>query len=59
MEKAISGKEDLEVHCIWVSEKERVASFHEVDEYKLQIINGHDDYVKYLQFLQEHGFRFQ
>lgn len=47
------------MHRIWVSEQERIASFHEVDAYKLEIIKGHEDYVKYLQFLQEQSFRFQ
>lgn len=48
-----------EVHRIWIGEQERIASFHEVDTYKLQIIKGHAAYVKYLQTLQEQGFRFQ
>lgn len=48
-----------EVHRIWIGEQERIASFHKVDAYKLQIIRDHDDYVKYLEALQEQGFRFQ
>lgn len=48
-----------EVHRVWIGEGERIASFHKVDAYKLQIIRGHDDYVKYLEALQEQGFRFQ
>ena len=48
-----------EVYRVWIGEEERVASFHKVDGYKLQIIKGRDDYVKYLETLQEQGFRFQ
>lgn len=59
MEKEHSAKEDLVVHRVWIGEQERIASFHEVDTYKLQIIEGHDAYVNYLQVLQEQGFRFQ
>lgn len=59
MENEYSTKEDLEVRRIWISEQERIASFHEVDAYKLQLIKGYDEYVKYLQRLQERGFRFQ
>lgn len=59
MEKEHSTKEDLEVHRVWIGEQERIASFHEVDTYQMQMIRGHDDYVNYLQFLQEQGFRFQ
>lgn len=51
--------EDREIHRVWISERERIASFHKVNAYQLQIIRGHDAYVNYLQLLQEKGFRFQ
>lgn len=59
MDKESPASEQLEVHRVWVSDQERIASFHEVHAYKLEIIKGHEAYVKYLQFLQEQGFRFQ
>lgn len=59
MEEQNHTKEFPEVHHIWIREQERIASFHAVDTYRLQIITGHDDYVNYLQMLQEQGFRFQ
>jgi hypothetical protein len=59
MEEQNYTREVPEVHHIWIGEQERIASFHEVDTYHLQIITGHDDFVKYLQLLQEQGFRFQ
>ena len=59
MEERNHIKEFPEVHHIWIGEQERIASFHEVDTYQLQIITGHDDFVKCLQILQEQGFRFQ
>lgn len=59
MEKQDRAKELPDVHRIWIGEQERIASFHKVDAYKLQIVRGHDDYVKYLETLQEQGFRFQ
>lgn len=47
------------VRRIWIGEAERIASFHAVDDYRLQIVHGHEDYVELLQSLQEQGFRFQ
>lgn len=51
--------EQIEVHRIWIGEQERIASFHEVKDYELRVIEGHDAYVNCLQILQEQGFRFQ
>lgn len=59
MEKQDRTKEYPETHHIWIGEQERIASFHEVDTYRLQIITGYDNYVSYLETLQEQGFRFQ
>ena len=59
MEEQIHIKEFPEVHHIWIGEQDRIASIHEVDTYQMQIITGHDDFVKCLQILQEQGFRFQ
>lgn len=53
-----SGDRD-EAHRIWIEEAERIASFHQVDGYRLQIVRGQESYVKLLQSLQERGFRFQ
>lgn len=48
-----------ETHRIWLSEEERIASFHEVNAYTLRVIQGHDAYMSFLQSLLEQGFRFQ
>lgn len=44
---------------VWVSVKDRIASFHEVEEYKLEAFQCHDTFLKYIHTLQEEGFRFQ
>lgn len=59
MEKQDHTKESPAVHHIWIGEQERIASFHKVDTYKLRIVRGDEDYVKYLEALLEQGFRFQ
>lgn len=57
-EKDESGDRS-DVHRIWIGEADRIASFHPVDEYRLQTVSGYEDYVEFLQALQEQGFRFQ
>lgn len=44
---------------VWLDRQERIASFHEMENYELRILECHDDYVSFLHTLQEQGFRFQ
>ena len=46
-------------HIVWLSEKDRIASFHHVEGYQIQTFNLHDHFISYLHSLQERGFRFQ
>jgi len=46
-------------HIVWLSERDRIASFHHVDGYEIQRFNCHDFFMKFLHSLQERGFRFQ
>lgn len=52
-------KQNTNVHTVWVGEKDRIASFHEVDSYQLQTFSCHDHFISFLRSLQERGFRFQ
>lgn len=55
----MNRQEENEVHRIWIGEAERIASFHQVEGYRLQIVRGQESYLEFLQLLQEQGFRFQ
>ena len=59
MEKEHLTEEQPEVHYVWIGEQERIASFHPIDTYRLHVIKDHNEYVNFLQMLQEQGFRFQ
>lgn len=48
-----------EIRTVWVGERDRIASFHAVDTYSPQTFVCRDAYMRYLQILQERGFRFQ
>lgn len=51
--------ENKKIWNVWLDAEEKIASFHWVKDYKLQTFPEHDDFFKYLQSLQEEGFRFQ
>lgn len=44
---------------VWISERDRIASFHPVDGYRRQIFRQYDFFMNFLHSLQERGFRFQ
>lgn len=45
---------------IWLDEGERIVSFHFVDGYRRKDLICRDDaFIRFLQSLQEQGYRFQ
>ena len=46
-------------HAVWLDETARIASFHQVDGYRMQTFQVHAFFMKYLHSLQERGYRFQ
>lgn len=52
-------KQDRRLHRVWVGESERIASFHAVAGYRMERFEDHDEFILFLRYLQEQGFRFQ
>ena len=48
-----------EIHTVWISEQDRIASFHPVEGYVVQTFVNHDFFMSYIHSLQERSFRFQ
>ena len=48
-----------ERYTVWISEQERIASFHAVEGYEMQTFATHDFFMSYIHSLQERYFRFQ
>ena len=46
-------------YIVWLSEKERIASFHPVEGYREQHFLDHQFFLNYLQQLQNQGYQFQ
>lgn len=55
----MEAAEKTKRHIVWVGEKDRVASFHAVEDYTLHTFDCHENFILYLQSLQRKGFRFQ
>ena len=52
-------KQHPEIHTVWISEHDRVASFHEISGYKRHDYINHSYFIAFLHSLQERGYRFQ
>ena len=52
-------KQHPEIHTVWISEQDRIASFHAVEGYVVQTFVNHDFFTNYIHSLQERNFRFQ
>ena len=52
-------KQHPEIHTVWISEHDRIASFHEISGYKRHDYINHNYFISFLHSLQERGYRFQ
>lgn len=48
-----------EIHTVWISEQDRIASFHAISGYQRHDYHNHSYFMAFLHSLQEHGYRFQ
>lgn len=44
---------------VWLNQESRIASFHEAEGFELMLLKGQEDYERFIQRMQEQGFRFQ
>lgn len=48
-----------DIHTVWISEENRIASFHAVIGYQKHDYSNHSFFMAFLHSLQERGYRFQ
>ena len=48
-----------EVYVVWLNEKQRIASFHEMKGYEEIRFRSHSAFINYIRLLQEQNYRFQ
>lgn len=56
---AVKTASEPKYHTVWVGEEDRIASFHAVKNYTMRTFDCHDYFIRFLQTLQQRGFRFQ
>lgn len=44
---------------VWLNERDRIVSFHAADGYVRRDFEAYVPFIKFLQSLQEQGYRFQ
>ena len=47
------------MYIVWIGTADRIASFREVEGYEKKIFTYHENFMGFLQSLQEAGYRFQ
>lgn len=53
------NQQTVESCTVWLNDTERIASFHIIIGYRQEVFNCRDFFWKYVQALQESGYRFQ
>ncbi len=53
------NRQNTETYVVWLNDVDRIASFHIIKGYRQEDFNCRDFFWKYVQALQESGYRFQ
>lgn len=53
------GQQNNETYVVWLDDVDRVASFHSIENSRQEDFICRDFFWKYIQALQESGYRFQ
>ena len=49
----------IQLHTVWLDKKEKIASFHPLDNCEHNSFTDHAEFISYLMSLQLSGYRFQ
>ena len=55
----IVAEDTIQVWVVWLDERAKIASFHQVEGYRQQEFSNREYFHSYMMSLQERGFRFQ
>ena len=53
------AEDTIQVWVVWLDERAKIASFHQVEGYRQQEFSNREYFHSYMMSLQERGFRFQ
>ena len=55
----MSGEQDQVIHRVWISDEEKIISFHQEDGYREKVLNTQEDFITFLLAHSSSGYRFQ
>ncbi len=55
----MSDEQNQTVHHVWISDEEKIISFHQEDGYREKVLNTQEDFITFLLAHGSSGYRFQ
>lgn len=54
-----TAQEPPNTRQVWIDQANRIASFHEEKDFEPMLLNGQEEYERFIHSMQEQGYRFQ
>ena len=51
-----SNSSNVQYENVWIDEKGRIVSFHEINNYQLHFFETHEEMIRYVLQLVTHGY---
>ena len=55
----MSDEQNQIVHRVWISDEEKIISFHQEDGYREKLLSNQEDFISFLLAHGSSGYRFQ
>lgn len=55
----MSDEQNQTVHRVWISDEEKIISFHQEDGYHEKLLSTQEDFISFLLAHGSSGYRFQ
>ena len=55
----MSDEQNQTAHHVWISDEEKIISFHQEDGYREKVLNTQQDFISFLLTHGSSGYRFQ
>lgn len=55
----MSDEQNQNVHRVWISDEEKIISFHQEDGYREKLLSTQEDFISFLLAHGSSGYRFQ
>ena len=55
----MSDEQNQTIHRVWISDEEKIISFHQEDGYREKLLSTQEDFISFLLVHGSSGYRFQ